>query len=464
MRALQLGLGIVCLVGVALAACSSSPKPTSFHADIAPIVQSRCQSCHHDGGIAPFSLVSYDDLRSRGHLALSNVTSRTMPPWGAFDSPECKLKRPLADDLRLTDAEVATFEKWVNEGMVEGDPASAPAPKQFTTAAFTATNDYGIIKPFGLKAGTLDTIRCFPIDPGFTQDVWIAGSNVVPGDPRVVHHVIVYQDPNGEGPAKADETGSYSCFGGPGVSNTSLMVAWAPGVPPASYGENAGMKLKKGSRLVLQVHYHPAAVGQDAVDATRFQLRVLQERPRYVTQIVLIGNAENADGIVKLLPSADDPPAGPAFLIPANKTGHVESMTLTVPEKLGSAYVPTMKLFALGAHMHWAGVDMKIEIDRAHPTEEQPPNECLLQTAKYDFNWQRAYAYTGDYDTLPEIGPNDRLKFTCTYNNTTNNRYITKALSEQRLSSPVDIHLGETTLDEMCLGAFVLMRPVSAFD
>jgi hypothetical protein len=115
--------------------------------------------------------------------------------------------------------------------------------------------------------------------------------------------------------------------------------------------------------------------------------------------------------------------------------------------------------------MHWAGVDMKIDIERKAANDANPKNECLLQTPKYDFNWQRGYAYDAEYDMLPNFGPGDTLRLECTYNNTMQNPYVRKALSELRMSSPVDIKLGETTLDEMCLGAFGLIRQrIPGFD
>src|SRR5262249_51301148 len=159
--------------------------------------------------------------------------------------------------------------------------------KTFASTSFAATHELAASKPFHVDAATTDTIRCFPIDPGFAEDTWISAANVMPGDPRVVHHVIVFSDPNGEGAAKADASGSYACFGGPGVSEPSLVLAWAPGVTPGGYGDDAALKIKKGSKLVMQVHYHSG--GLQADDTTKFQLRALSARPQYVGSIFLVG-------------------------------------------------------------------------------------------------------------------------------------------------------------------------------
>ena len=36
-------------------------KSITFSDDIAPILYDNCAACHHDGGIAPFSLITYND-------------------------------------------------------------------------------------------------------------------------------------------------------------------------------------------------------------------------------------------------------------------------------------------------------------------------------------------------------------------------------------------------------------------
>ncbi len=94
----------------------------------------------------------------------------------------------------------------------------------------------------------------------------------------------------------------------------------------------------------------------------------------------------------------------------------------------------------------------------------QPAHECILGTPKYNFNWQRAYVYDEPMEKLPLVTPGDTLRFTCTYDNTIDNPYVVKALSEEHVGTPKDIHLGETTLDEMCLGALVVVRRASVLD
>jgi hypothetical protein len=269
----------------------------------------------------------------------------------------------------------------------------------------------------------------------------------------------VFVDPKGESTAKAAATGNYPCFGGPDTSDPSLLVAWAPGVPPYHYGDDAGIKVPKGAKLVMQIHYHPHPE-ITAQDTTSFELKVLPGGiPSFVTQILLIGNADSAKGLIHLVP-----PSTNQFLIPANTSGHVESMEVTIPAQVQGGTIPPLSVLAVGSHMHWAGVNMRTEVFRKNPTDGQPPHECLLGTPKYNFNWQRAYQYDEPYEKLPVVTPGDTLRFTCTYDNTVNNPNIVKALSEEHVGAPRDIRLGETTLDEMCLGVLVVVRRASVLD
>ncbi len=452
--------------GLTVIACSSSKDEDegTFAQTIEPLVQEKCQRCHREGGIAPFALTTYEQVKAMASVAKAKVASREMPPWGAFDDDECKVQHRFKDDLSLTQEQIDAFVSWVDRGMPEGDPSKRPPPKTFAPDGLaTKTHTFQLPRPYEVAGGGKDDIRCFPIDPGFTEDTWVAASHVVPGDPRVVHHVIVYTDPKGEGPSKADASGSYPCFGGPQVKSPSLLLAWAPGTPVTTYGEEAGVKLEKGSKLVAQVHYHPGAT--TALDQTKFELQVLPFKPGYVAQVILFGNAEDPNGKVqRLLPGPADPPSGPVFLVPANAPAHVESMELTIPSKIGDFDVPPQSVYAVGTHMHWAGVDMKIEVERANPAPDQPARECLVGTPKYDFNWQRAYAYDAPMDQLPVLGPGDKVRLTCTYDNTTNNKWVRKTMSELRLASPQDLHLGETTLDEMCVGVLIAVRRATLLD
>ena len=62
----------------------SPPQVTSgptFSNEVVRIFQNRCQSCHHPGDIAPFSLMTYADAAPHADAIKYMTQTRQMPPW-----------------------------------------------------------------------------------------------------------------------------------------------------------------------------------------------------------------------------------------------------------------------------------------------------------------------------------------------------------------------------------------------
>ncbi len=124
------GHAICCIVPIAIAlgADSGTPREVTFTKDVAPILRRSCQNCHRPGSIAPMSLLTYQDARPWARSIREKVVLRRMPPWH-IDRNIGITK--FKDDPSLTDAEIATISKWVDQGALEGDPADMPPPRQF---------------------------------------------------------------------------------------------------------------------------------------------------------------------------------------------------------------------------------------------------------------------------------------------------------------------------------------------
>jgi hypothetical protein len=463
---------LVALVVAGAAGChgsagSGSPDgataagPT-FHKDVEPILEQSCQRCHWSGGIGPFSLVGYQNVTAVGSLIAGATQQGIMPPWGALETGECQPRLPWRDDLRLPAAEIATIGTWVQNGMPEGNPADAPPPLMLPIGGLSQVDlELAPSTPFTPQTGA-DQYRCFVLDPGATQTLWMSGFALVPGNPRIVHHALVFLDQDGSSTKLADASGGYDCFGGPGISSPLLLGAWAPGSPPFEPGPNIAMPIPAGSRLVMQVHYHPAtATTPIGADATKFQMRLVSQVPQYVMAILLLGNiaTQSADG-QGLQPDPDDRNGMVEFRIPAGATHHTETMRFAIPQLTarsadGGQHPLDLRLHSVGSHMHYLGTDMKISIEHSGGAQADAAvdSECLLETPRWDFHWQRLYTYDAPVDQLPLLRAGDMVTLRCTYDNSLDNPAVVAALGEQGLSAPRDVVLGEGTLDEMCLAA-----------
>ncbi|HYQ15238.1 MAG TPA: hypothetical protein VEQ58_05770 [Polyangiaceae bacterium] len=446
----------------------SGPAPT-WHADIAPLVAGHCQGCHQDGGISPFSLQTYEQAKMWSPSFDAVLRDGTMPPFLAKDTEGCKPRFGFKDDLRLTAEQIELFKRWNDAGSPEGDPATAAKLPSSPELELKGAEISVKIPSAVSVAGPGDKFICFSLSPDFTpikatgaeaallgDRVLIDGAQITPGNSAIVHHVLVFTDPSGQSAALAGDKGYYDCFGGPQLDDPGLVMAWAPGATPIVAPPGVAMAVPSTGRLVMQVHYHPTGSAQTD-DATTLQLRGYGDGiPDYVGSLSLIGNFRNqsSDGM-GLQHDADDATSNPEFRIAAGKANHNESMLFAIPK--GDA---EYRLWAIGSHMHYVGTDMRIGVTRANAGSE-PADECLLETPKWDFNWQRGYLYDTPIDQAPALRSGDVINLRCTYDNSMQNPFVAQALAEQGLSAPRDVVLGEETLDEMCLGIFGIAQKVS---
>jgi hypothetical protein len=445
---------------LALACSSNSPShadssngEVTFHKDVEPILQRSCQGCHVTGGIAPFPLLTYADAKAFGGAIVQQTKNRTMPPWHAENTDECTVPLPWKDDIRLSDAEIATLAAWNAAGLSEGNPKDAPPARKLSAQLPGVQLELQPATPFDLQPGS-DQFRCFVLDPKLDKDSFVNGVFVVPGNDAVVHHVLVFTDPKGRGKAKADASGSYDCFGGVSIDGSQLLTAWAPGSIPMEYPSDIAAPLSAGTLLVMQVHYHPHSATNVDSDATRIQLRFSDSAPKYDVFNALIGNfssqSDDGDG---LLPGVDDPASGPEFLIPANKSAHTETMQYTVKAAdLPASFAPP--LYGVGGHMHYVGVDEKVTLEHADGS-----SDCLMQIPQWDFDWQRRYDYDAPIEQMLRINAGDKLNIRCTYDNTMANQKVASSLLARGIAAPRPVSLGESTLDEMCLVSVTALYP-----
>lgn len=434
-------------------AATSTPAPSgpTFHKDVEPILQAHCQKCHTSGGLAPFTLLSYADAKNMAPAIVAETAAKRMPPWGAQDTSECKPRLPWRHDERLEQRDIDILAQWDKAGAPEGDPKDAPPSKAQASLELRSPTDTLVPRAPFVASGDRDQFRCFVLDHPYANGAYVTGVHVIPGNPKVVHHAVVFTDPGGRFSAQAGPDGSFECGsaammqmaapGGPqpagGQQSTTLDV-WTPGNTPIDLPSNIAIPLTPGSRLVMQIHYSPGGTTA-APDLTKVQLRAGFRSPEYLLFTTSLGNypiqTPAGDGLM-LGPGETTP----RFEIPHNARAHVERMQITL-----QGLQPDRPIWVYGvmAHEHLAGTDVKVDLDRGSTSQ------CLLQD-KWDFHWQRMYTYEAPVSKLPALQEGDRIRLRCTYDNSMSNRRLAKELTARGLQ-PMDLHLGEQTLDEMCL-------------
>lgn len=183
------------------AADDPAPDPSdapTWHQDIAPLIHRSCVGCHQPDGIGQFSMRTFAEAAPLAGAIANSVATGRMPPWGARSTDDCTPRHAFEDDIRLSAGEVALLTRWVDGGALGGDPATAAELPTVALAALDGVQQaLASAVPF-TTVGTSDQFRCFVLDPGLTEDAFVDGIHIVPGNPLVVHHALVYIDQGGE--------------------------------------------------------------------------------------------------------------------------------------------------------------------------------------------------------------------------------------------------------------------------
>lgn len=410
----------------ALAGCSGSGGSYTYFRDVKPIVDSKCATCHAQGEIAPFSLLTYADIKPHVNDVRLAVSTRIMPPWLAG-----KGCNEYEHDRSLTDDEINTITSWVDQGAPAGSPADDHS-QAATTQGLTRV-DRMLFMP-GAYTPQLypDDYRCFLMDWPETNDQFVTGFRAVPGNANIVHHVIAYV-------AKPDEVASYqqldaadatpgwTCFGGPGGKQGAFqwLGAWAPGAVGGDFPSGTGIKVAPGSKLVLQVHYNQLNQ-QGGSDLTGIELAI---SPTVDKPAVVLPFTDYAKWVLNKqmdIPAGDADAMAETALDPTFYAGLVTdgAMPSNVP----------LTAWSVGMHMHTHGTHSRVELQRADGT-----SQCLLQVPQWNFHWQGTY----DLKDTVLIQPGDKVHLECHWDNS---------------QGTTDLNWGEGTGDEMCLSGFYVTQ------
>jgi Flp pilus assembly protein TadD/mono/diheme cytochrome c family protein len=233
----------------------------TFNRQIAPILYHHCSSCHHPGGAAPFSLLSYADARRWGSVIVNVTQSRFMPPW---------LPAPgygdFADDRRLPDEELRLIRQWVQSGMPEGDSADAPRTPVYASDWQLGPPDLilKVTSPTVIPASGTDLFVNFILPVPIQQTRYIRAMQIKPGAPRVVHHCNVIIDRTAslrrlhpDDWQKGIPGMEFSFDSGDTFDPDSHFLFWKPDTPTLIEPEGMPWRLDPGNDLVLNMHFKP---------------------------------------------------------------------------------------------------------------------------------------------------------------------------------------------------------------
>jgi mono/diheme cytochrome c family protein len=415
-RLMIIGTGSLALGGILIALmvlfgaipAASQDTQTSevtYSRDVAPIFQNNCQSCHRPTGIAPFSLMTYEDAEQFSWVIKDYTERRIMPPWKVTQG-----YGEFKNERSLTQEEIDTIGRWVDAGTPEGDPEDLPPTKYFAEGWQLGTPDV-ILDPgdyFEVRKGRPDFFRSFvlPIKP--KEDLWISAIEVVPGAPEVVHHMGIYLDPEGKSPALDKKSPGMGYPGNMTFSPRIILDFWTPGGTPRFLDPGTAWKIPAGSVIVMDIHYHP--LEETYRDRTRIGLHFAEGPVDKRVRFGAVGNA--------------------IFEIPARAKRHEVTASRKIPRDI--------HLVSGWPHMHLLGKEMKVWATLDGSTEVP-----VLWAPDYDVNWQQVYVLKEPL----ALSRGSRLNLVAYYDNSEDN-------PNNPYRKPRTIRYGQRATDEMCFFYF----------
>ncbi len=396
----------------------------TYTRDIAPILQTRCLVCHRTGEVAPFGLVSYAEALAHSEMIVEVTSQRIMPPWMPSDVvSDTSLGSPpkLLGDRRLSDLELSLLRRWKEAGCPEGDVADLPPSPRFVDGWRLGEPDLIVAmpKPFEVSADGPDRLQNFVLPINIAEDKLVAAIDFHPGNKRVVHHAVLFLDDKGQArtlDAATPELG-YENFGGPGFLPSGSLGGWSVGNTPRKLPNDMGRYLKKGSDLVVQVHYHPT--GKPESDQSEIGLY-------FIDKPVAQSLAESS----KLVGSIWM--ANYEMDIPAGKSDYQRATAYRIPKEV--------QLVGIVPHMHLLGKSMTVTA--TFPSGEK---KRLIDVPNWNYNWQDEY-YLERPCTLPQ---GTVLAVAAMFDNSSDN-------PSNPSSPPMRVTWGEETTDEMLFCFFLL--------
>ena len=76
-------IGLLTFTSILMGNTMAFGETITFAREVAPIIYSQCVSCHRDGEVGPFPLLTYEQVKKQSEQIAAVVEQRIMPPWKA---------------------------------------------------------------------------------------------------------------------------------------------------------------------------------------------------------------------------------------------------------------------------------------------------------------------------------------------------------------------------------------------
>jgi len=354
-------------------------KPT-YAEHIEPIIRSQCVTCHHNGGTAPFSLQTYEEVKRKSKTIARVTAKRYMPPWPA--DPEYA---HFINEKVLTKAEIEIIQRWAETGAAPGDltkvkPYELPAWK----SSIGKPDLVLPIEEVEIEPNMRDRFFLVKIPGLLSRDTWVRAVEFVAGSPDLVHHfnghILMYDKGKKKNHQKKPyaveiTAGEYdSDFGKLDLLNDDgskpyrlhSAVNYLPGVQGVAYPDGIGTFRLSGKFTVVgnDLHYGPS--NRKTRDRSYINLFFTDKPPSRLTKELMLGT----NGVSGITP--------PLLIAPNSVSKHTTRFQID----------RDISLLTVNPHLHLLGKRFT-----GYALKPNGDTVKLIQIPHWDFRWQYFYTY-----------------------------------------------------------------------
>ena len=392
-----ISIGVLLLAPCIAIAAEGGSSHVTFTKDIAPIFQEKCQECHRKGTAAPMSLMTYEETRPWAKSIRQRVITRNMPPWHLDKTVGIQ---DFQNDRSLSDAQIATIVRWVDQGSPMGDPKDMPPAKDFgDDQGWQLAKIYGqpelVLKSesYTMPAHGQDVWFKPLTDVPITEARWVRAVEMRPGTVagrKIMHHVLARLIQDEHAGAATPTAASSGDSAAASMANAGLLMEWAIGKNYDTYRPNCGKLLLPGSHIWWELHLH--AVGEEIRDHAELAVYLYPkgEVPKYRTYLTLFAATPNFGSQIDIAPNSTS----------VTQAYHL----LNRPARLEN-FQP---------HMHLRGKAMSMEAILPDGT-----TRMLSYVDHFNFNWMNNYIYSDD--AAPVLPKGTLIHITAWHDNTRSN-------------------------------------------
>ena len=259
----------------------------NYNEHLFPIFRDNCGSCHKTDGIAPMSLVTYQEAYPWAQSIREEILGLRMPPGQAEDG-----FGSFTVNHALSAEEMDMILEWSSGGYPQGPRNLQPQTiaDSNSWSLGTPALEYSIDTPFAIDDGTNEIVRFFVIPAANSQPVNISGIDVLPDAGPVVRNVAVYLDSTGTA-TELDANDPQPGFAeGQWINESKPIAVWSPDVVP-TLQNSATYFMPPGADVVVRIHYKKTWIteGQSFDDQTRIGF-YLSEASRPVIESLIVSS------------------------------------------------------------------------------------------------------------------------------------------------------------------------------